>query len=718
MHVHVSRVRRDGKTYEYAQLVESYRRDDGMPSQRVIAKLGQLSVLELDNFRAALKASRDKRHVVVSSKHLPKGSQFVQPTENLRYLDVAVLLKLWRQLGLDATFERLVPRGDAEVAPCDVIAALTLQRCVDPGSKLYAERWFPHTALPELLGVQPGSFNNTRLHRVLEKLDEVTPTLMNGLPKMYEDTQGQFTTLFLDVTDTWFVGKGPELAQRSKTKEGFVRRKVGIVLLCNQHGFPVRWEVIAGKQSDGPAMHHMLSTISGLSWVGTTPVVVDRAMGTGADIGRMLGAKLHFVTALRRPEIGSYTQAVPHDVLANLTPETDACLEEAGRRVAAAGMTRASSTLYTLDLGVVERHAASDQPVRTTDDPIVNAIVVARQIEQMIQRGEADSFTEGARRLGHKPSITKWYKNLLKLDAALLQEVLEGQASGLSVSQLVRIAKLGEAGDQRKAFEELVLASVDKPARRVVTSDAAPSDAKQLEPPATHRVRLIVAFNPEKFVEQRSNAEERLDTVRTYVAKLNVKLQKPRSRRTPKSISRELDRFLGKKKLLDVFDVAVDATTVQERTVLRATLTLKNDTWLRHRRYDGFLLIVAHPDITLNAVELSKLYRAKDAVEKDFQAIKSLVDLRPIWHRNDAKVRAHVTLCMLALLLQRTLDLKLKNIPFSAALETLATCNLNRFDSRGYAVTLADSAQLALLRTLKFEELADDERILAEIRPR
>jgi len=47
--------------------------------------------------------------------------------------------------------------------------------------------------------------------------------------------------------------------------------------------------------------------------------------------------------------------------------------------------------------------------------------------------------------------------------------------------------------------------------------------------------------------------------------------------------------------------------------------------------------------------ELCRTYRAKDAVETDFQVIKSLIKLRPVRHRTDAKVRAHVTLCMLAL---------------------------------------------------------------------
>jgi len=248
MHVHVSRVQRKGKTYEYTQLVESYRRpSDGMPTQRVVAKLGQLDPVAIENLRAALRASRRGERVVLDRRKLPEQVRFTRPTQNLRYLDVAVLLELWRDWGFDELLAKVLPAGEAEVAPADIVAALAIQRCVDPGSKLYAERWFPRTALPELIGIEPKKFHNTRLHRVLDQLDKNTPQLMRELPKLYRSQQGQFVSLFLDVTDTWFVGHGPELAERAKTKEGLFARKVGIVLLCNERGLPLRWQVIGGK---------------------------------------------------------------------------------------------------------------------------------------------------------------------------------------------------------------------------------------------------------------------------------------------------------------------------------------------------------------------------------------------------------------------------------------------------------------------------------------
>jgi hypothetical protein len=51
---------------------------------------------------------------------------------------------------------------------------------------------------------------------------------------------------------------------------------------------------------------------------------------------------------------------------------------------------------------------------------------------------------------------------------------------------------------------------------------------------------------------------------------------------------------------------------------------------------------------------------------------------------HDAKVRAHVTLCVLALLLQRVLEGRLtaagRPMTAAACFETLATCRLNRYE--------------------------------------
>src|SRR5262249_44898650 len=113
MHVRISRVTRNGKTYAYAQLVESYRRPDGVPAHRVVANLGHLSPTQIDNLRTALAAGREGEHVAIARTpaRAPR-----RPQANLQYLDLAVLLELWREWDLHRLLTDLLPRGEADVS--------------------------------------------------------------------------------------------------------------------------------------------------------------------------------------------------------------------------------------------------------------------------------------------------------------------------------------------------------------------------------------------------------------------------------------------------------------------------------------------------------------------------------------------------------------------------------------------------------------------------
>jgi hypothetical protein len=367
-----------------------------MPATRVIKHLGHLSEIELENLKTALEASRRGKKVVItraSSGRPPKVS------DNLRYLDLAVLLELWHEWGLTELIEELMPIGDAIVAPSAVVAALTMQRCVAAGSKLFAERWFPKTALPELLGVAPTNFNNTRIHRVLDALDQCGVDLMSKLPRRYVANQGAFAAMFLDVTDTWFVGRGPQMAERAKTKEGIVQRKVGIVLLCNERGYPLRWQVIRGRQSDKESMTQTIESISGLSWVGEAPIVCDRSMGNTMQIRQLLKTGVRFVTALSRSEFGAYSNAIPYQPFTDYTVEKCATRKErkeqsikVGRLAKSAGMTKVDEKLYVLDLKIIERpnYDASSLECPLPDpqaDIVVQAIRLGRQVREAVADG-------------------------------------------------------------------------------------------------------------------------------------------------------------------------------------------------------------------------------------------------------------------------------------------------------------------------------------------
>jgi hypothetical protein len=726
MHIRISRVRRNGKTHEYAQLVESYRRpSDGMPAHRVIATLGSPGDVQVENLRAALVAARAGKRVAVAREVRTSNARPLKPTANLRYLDLAVLLAMWRDLGLDTLLEELLPTRGQRLSPAGVVAALVLQRCVDPGSKLYASRWLPRTALAELLDLAPDGFNNTRLHRVLDELDGVTRSLMAQLPRRYEQRDGAFTALFMDVTDTWFVGDGPPLAARGKTKEGLIRRKIGILLVCNEHGLPLRWETLPGTTADSVAMTQMLRSLAGVSWASQTPLVCDRAMGKTTTIRDMIETGLRFVTALTATEFDAYAPALPHASFAELDPRDEAAraqyVDEALRCAASTTMQKVDDDLFVLDGGVVVRAEASPES-RLADDGsavTVQAMRLCQAIDAAVAQGRFSSITAAGRALGVGKSLAVKYSLLRGLSEQQQRDVLDGKAAHCALSDLLAVAAIRDVEEQQKAFDRVITAPRRPRSSRAARSTPKPERAQK---PTPVRVHVVAYFNPDRFVHERLAARHQLARVDTFVAHLREKIAAAPGRYKVSGVAAAIDRELRDHSLLEAYSVAVSPS--KEGRGIEVVVTLDAAEWARRRRYDGFSVLVAHPELTESAAALCELYRAKDAVEKDFQVIKSVVQLRPVWHQSDAKIRAHVTLCMLALLLERTLRRRLSAVgkTAEAALESLAECRLNYYAAAHgpgtYCINQIDAQNRAILKALQLLHLADDEDLAEKIRPR
>src|SRR6266851_7560133 len=84
----------------------------------------------------------------------------------------AVLFKLQFSDGLlDGFFEQAMDEEAVEVPWSRVAAVLAINRLCAPGSELtIEERWYPSTALDDLLEIEEGKINDTRLYRCLDRI--------------------------------------------------------------------------------------------------------------------------------------------------------------------------------------------------------------------------------------------------------------------------------------------------------------------------------------------------------------------------------------------------------------------------------------------------------------------------------------------------------------------------------------------------------------------
>jgi len=122
-------------------------------------------------------------------------------------------------------------------------------------------------------------------------------------------------------------------------------------------------------------------------------------------------------------------------------------------------------------------------------------------------------------------------------------------------------------------------------------------------------------------------------------------------------------------------------------------------------RLDGkFLLRTSDP--TLSAADIATGYKQLLEVERAWRDMKTTLDLRPVYHRKETRIRSHVLLCWLALLLVRLAENAAGDTWRNLRLE-LDKCHLGRFSGPAGEIaqrTEITSRQAAILRALDVAE--------------
>jgi transposase len=106
----------------------------------------------------------------------------------------------------------------------------------------------------------------------------------------------------------------------------------------------------------------------------------------------------------------------------------------------------------------------------------------------------------------------------------------------------------------------------------------------------------------------------------------------------------------------------------------------------KEKRIEGKYLL-ATSEASLGALEAVRMYKDLSEVERGFRSLKDVLEMRPIYHKSEGRVRAHIFVAALALLLTRVLERRLKDagLTMSAerALQALSTIRLVTFKVGG-----------------------------------
>lgn len=333
---------KDGKPHTYWSLVETVRTAEG-PRQRTLCYLGELQEEEQRRWERTTTVfneqgeSRQLRLIPAEGcGGEEEGDGMVARVlvhqvrlERVRQLGACFLgWQLWKRLELDRFFQQALDGEGAQVAWSGVAAVLAINRLCAPGSELALEqRWYPTTALDDLLGIDAGRLNDTRLYRCLDRLLPQKEALEKHLTQKYGELFAtQFDVLLYDLTSTYVEG---EAAKNSQMKRGYSRdhrpdcQQVVLAVIVNAEGFPINYEIFDGNRADVSTLEEALEQIESKYGKARRVWVFDRGVVSEENLGRLRRHQAQYLVGTPRSKLKQFEQQLLEQGWQQVRPEVE-----------------------------------------------------------------------------------------------------------------------------------------------------------------------------------------------------------------------------------------------------------------------------------------------------------------------------------------------------------------------------------------------------------
>lgn len=331
---------KDGKEHTYWSLVETVRTAQG-PRQRTVCYLGELNgsaqARWLKTIRVFNEQGEEEQLRLLPAQIEPPADDpqvarvlvnRVRLERTRQFGSCFLGWELWKRLGLDQFFAPRMDDAAADVPWSRVAALLAINRLCAPGSELAIEqRWYPSTALDDLLGIEEGKINDTRLYRCLDRLLPHKTTLEQHLKDRYGALFGaEFDLLLYDLTSTYVEGAAEKNAMM---RRGYSRdhrpdcEQMVIALIVNQEGFPYSYETFDGNRADVSTMETILRMVERKYGKARRIWVLDRGIVSEDNLAAIRKRSGQYLVGTPRKQMKQFEAELLQDDWTRVRPEVE-----------------------------------------------------------------------------------------------------------------------------------------------------------------------------------------------------------------------------------------------------------------------------------------------------------------------------------------------------------------------------------------------------------
>jgi len=215
-------------------------------------------------------------------------------------------------------------------------------------------------------------------------------------------------------------------------------------------------------------------------------------------------------------------------------------------------------------------------------------------------------------------------------------------------------------------------------------------------------VRVFVVDSDERRGYEQRMREKAMQRVRQGLEKVQTRVAKGRLK-NPEKIGAAVERVLQRDHGYRYYDWQLRDGRL---TIIEHPVNLP-----REKKYEGKYLIQTD-QARFTPEEAVAHYKELNEVERGFHTVKDPLGMRPIWHRAERRVRAHIFIAALAFLLDRMLERALRDagsgLSSRAAWTALESIRHIRFRVHGEVktgVTPGSARAREVLRVLKITDL-------------
>lgn len=176
--------------------------------------------------------------------------------------------------------------------------------------------------------------------------------------------------------------------------------------------------------------------------------------------------------------------------------------------------------------------------------------------------------------------------------------------------------------------------------------------------PADPARRYCLCRNPQTAQRETKTRQRLLELTTTALAEITAYKRATSVEKLGARVGKVLAKYkVGKFIQWSIDPDAQKAKSRQHRLVW----SIDTDKVAQEKRFDGCYVITSNVDTDrMNTLEVVHAYKRLTFVERAFRNLKTVqLEIRPVYHKNDDRIRSHVFLCMLSYYLQWHMEQRL-----------------------------------------------------------